>query len=378
MTLRHKIYLLLPEPVHEAIRRSKVAFRQLRKRDISVERIRGRADGSREPFEALVADKTTTVDYLLRRLFTDRLEHAECLQVSRKSLRQNLRDRNNSDLTIIRGDSRGDHGAADYWRIPDSVTSMIDLDPETADTKLDYGNSDSLRRIKKHRLTATISHNWRELSDFVQNAYVPHIRSRFGDLARPHSELVIARAFKSGGLLWVEQDGVRLAGTVFSTSGRIIRSRVAAPATDPKLAARVHAVSSTKKFLIDYAIERGYKCFDLGRSRPCLLDGVLRHKKRWGARLIDSPGERMEFHMSWPAFTPAIANWLVTTPLVVRDRGGLAGLTALHENESTEACQNRLQRLWSPGLARIIVLTETGRNPGVHEVNGTKVTWQSY
>lgn len=377
MTLRHKIYLLLPEPVHEAIRRSKVAFRQLRKRVSSVERIRGRADGSREPFEVLVAGKTTTVDYLLRRLFTDRMEHAECLQVPRKALRQDLRGRNNSDLTIIRGDSRGDHGAADYWRIPDSVTSIIDLDPETADAKLDYGNADSLRRINKHRLTATVSHDWRELSDFVQNAYVPHIRSRFGDLARPHSELVIARAFKSGGLLWVAQDGVRLAGTVFSTSGKVICSRVAAPVTDSKLAARVHAVSSTKKFLIDYAIERGYERLDLGRSRPNLLDGVLRHKKRWGARLMDSPGERMEFHLSWRAFTRAIAQWLVTTPLVVRDGGGLAGLTALPENESTEACQDRLQRLWLPGLASIIVLTEAGRIHGIREVNGTRVTWRS-
>ena len=377
MILRHKLYLLLPDWLDRAIQRCVAGIKKLRVGGTVVERIRGRFNGSREPFEALVTDKTTTVDYLLRRLLTDRMEYTECRQLPRKAVRRLLRDSNSTDLTIIRGDRRSDHGAADYWRIPDSVVSIIDLDSVTAPEKLGYGNADSLRRIKKHRLTATVSHDRQELSDFVHNAYIPHIRSRFGDLARPHSELVIARAFKSGGLLWVEQDGVRLAGTVFSTSGGIICSRVAAPVTDSKLATRVHAVSSTKKFLIDYAVEHGYKGLDLGRSRPCLLDGVLRHKKRWGARLADSPGERMEFHMSWPAFTPAIANWLVTTPLVVRDRGGLAGLTALPENESIEACQDRLQRLWSPGLASINVLNETGRNPGIHEVNGTRVTWQS-
>jgi hypothetical protein len=143
------------------------------------------------------------------------------------------------------------------------------------------------------------------------------------------------------------------------------------------LATSAHAVSATKKFLIDYAIEHGYKRLDLGRSRPQLLDGVLRHKKRWGARLVDSPHEHAEFQMSWRAFTPAIAQWLLTTPLVVRDNSGLAGLTALAENESSEACQHRLCRLWSPGLARIIVLNATGRNPGIDEIQGTRVTWWS-
>ena len=88
-------------------------------------------------------------------------------------------------------------------------------------------------------------------------------------------------------------------------------------------------MSATKKFLLDYAIEHGYRYLDLGRSRPQLMDGVLRHKKRWGARLLDSPKELAEFHLSWRVLTPAIAQWLRTTPLVIRDSGGLAGLTAL-------------------------------------------------
>jgi hypothetical protein len=74
--------------------------------------------------------------------------------------------------------------------------------------------------------------------------------------------------------------------------------------------------------------------------------------------------------------TPAIAQWLRTTPLVVRDSGGLAGLTVLAEDESPDDCRDRLRRLWSPGLARIIVLNHDGRNPGIDEVLGTPITWQ--
>jgi len=375
LIFRHKLYLLLPDWLDKAIQRCVAAVKKLRKRGTLVEHIQGES-GSGEPIKVLVTGRTTTIDYLLRRLLVGRMEYTERDDMSGKAMRRKSRECTDVDLKIIRGGGRRDRHAPGDWRVPDAVVSIVDLDPAARGPGFRYGDADTLRRVRNHRLSATVSHDGRELSDFVQNAYVPYIRERFGDLARPHSELTIARAFKSGGLLWVERHGVRLAGMVFSTSGNTISSRIAAPVSDPELVENLHAVSATKKFLIDYAIERGYQYLDLGKSRPQLMDGVLRHKKRWGARLSDSPKELTEFHLSWRALTPAIAQWLRTTPLVVRDSGDLAGLTVLAENESPDDCMSRLRRLWSPGLARIIVLNHDGQNPGIDEVFGTPVTWQ--
>jgi hypothetical protein len=375
LKIRHKIYLLLPDWLDRAIQRFAAVVKKLHKRGTLVEHIQGEGD-SGEPIKVLVTGRTSTVDYLLRRLLVGHMEYTEQHNLSGGALRHKFRDCADVDFKIIRCGGKGNRHASGDWRVPDAVVSIIDLDPAVRDAGTTYGEADTLRRVRNHGLSATVSHDRRELSDFVQNAYVPHIRERFGDLARPHSELTIARAFKSGGLLWVERHGVRLAGVVFSISGNTVSGRIAAPVSDPELVENLHAVSATKKFLIDYAIERGYRYLDLGRSRPQLMDGVLRHKKRWGARLLDSPKELTEFHLSWRALTPAIAQWLRTTPLVVRDSGGLAGLTALAEDESSDDCLDRLRRLWSPGLARIIVLNQNGRNPGIDEVFGTPVTWQ--
>ena len=375
MILRHKLYLLLPDWLDRAIQRSVARIKKLRAGGTVVERIHGKSV-SGEPIKVLVTGRTTTVDYLLRRLLIGHMEYTERHTLSGGAVGREVRDCADIDLKIIRCRGKGDRLVQGDWRIPDAVESIIDLDPAARDPGIRYGDADTLRRVRNHKLSATVSHDGRELRDFVRNAYVPHIRERFGDLARPHSELTIARAFKSGGLLWVERHGVRVAGVVFSTSGNTISSRIAAPVSDPELVENLHAVSATKKFLIDYAIERAYQYLDLGKSRPQLMDGVLRHKKRWGARLLDSPKEVAEFHLSWRALTPAIAQWLRTTPLVVRDCGGLAGLTASAENESPDDCMSRLRRLWSPGLARIIVLNHDGQNPGIDEVFGTPVTWQ--
>jgi hypothetical protein len=375
LILRHRLYLLLPDWLDGAIQRYAAAIKKLRQQGTLVEHIQGESD-SGEPIKVLVTGRTTTVDYLLRRLLIGHMEYTERHSLSGRAMRRKSRDCTGVDLKFIRGGGRGNRDASGDWRVPDAVESIIDLDPGAPDPGIRYGDADTLRRVRNHNLSATVSHDARELRDFVRNAYVPHIRERFGDLARPHSELTIARAFNSGGLLWVERHGVRVAGVVFSTSGKTISSRIAAPVSDPELVENLHAVSATKKFLIDYAIEHGYRYFDLGKSRPQLMDGVLRHKKRWGARLLDSPKEVAEFHLSWRALTPAIAQWLRTTPLVIRDSGDLAGLTVLAEDESPDDCRDRLRRLWSPGLARIIVLNHDGRNPGIDEVLGTPITWQ--
>jgi hypothetical protein len=375
LILRHRLYLLLPDWLDRAIQQSVARIKKLRAGGTVVERIHGKSV-SGEPIKVLVTGRTTTVDYLLRRLLIGHMEYTERHTLSGGAVGREVRDCADIDLKIIRCRGKGDRLVQGDWRIPDAVESIIDLDPAARDPEIRYGDADTLRRVRNHKLSATVSHDRRELRDFVRNAYVPHIRERFGDLARPHSELTIARAFKSGGLLWVERHGVRVAGMVFSTSGHTISSRIAAPVSDPELVENLHAVSATKKFLLDYAIEHGYRYLDLGRSRPQLMDGVLRHKKRWGARLLDSPKELAEFHLSWRVLTPAIAQWLRTTPLVIRDSGGLAGLTALAEDESSDDCLDRLRRLWSPGLARIIVLSHDGQNPGIDEIFETPVTWQ--
>ena len=250
MKFRHRIQLLLPDWLDEGIRRPLGALRQRRSRDVLLERIVGQCGESGDPIEVLTTGRTTTIDYLLQRFLTDRMEYVERRRLPASSIGQALQEYPNADLTIARCSGRDGSDGPSSWRIPDSVVSIIDLDPAIVDIKSHHGNTDSLRRIKKHRLSACVSHDLKELGDFVQNAYVPHIRSRFGDLARPHSELTVARAFGSGGLLWVLQDGVRLAGVVFSVKGDTICSRIAAPASNTELAVRAHAVSATKKFLI--------------------------------------------------------------------------------------------------------------------------------
>jgi hypothetical protein len=321
--------------------------------------------------DVLVAGRGSTADYLLNRLGSSPVRPEIVDTLPSHQVQRLIEVHRREDLTVIRGQPNAGRLPERFWRVPDSVVSMIDLDDDTAT----FGNSDNLRRIRKHCLTAKISYDLSELETFVKRDYEPYVRQRFGALARPHSIMTIAREFLTGGLLWVEHDGVPYAGLVFSIAGDELCCRVSAPVTDHQVAKRIRAVPATKKFIIDYALENGLSRINLGSSRPQLLDGVLQFKKSWGARLEDIQSGGIEWHMAWNALTPAIEAWLYSTPLIVRGEAGLEGVLAIPTNQTEEKVLQHLAKIWSRGIARINLISKRAFDIGT--IHDTPVMWHS-
>ena len=367
-------YLYVPDWADTRPRRCSRWLRRLFVRTVSATRVDVLQRGAGGAVTIFTVNRTTTMDYLLQRLPHERISYGNGSRIPNADLPCVLRERPADGLRIVAcRREQDDLFEKPCWRVPDAVLSIIDLgDTESVRRQ---GNADNLRRIRNNGLYAAVSNDRKELEEFYHRAYVPQMRNRFGSLARPHSESTVIRAFYRGGLLWVLQDGIRLAGVVFSVSGSTLKSRVAAPVGDATVARRLRAVSATKKFLIDYAVERGFRRLDLGISRPQLLDGVLLHKKSWGARLVEAPDDYGELQVSWPVFTPKLAEWLYNSPLIVCESDTLAALTSQPESSTTEAFWQYLHRIWSLGIARIHVLGS--RDDGISTVGDARVVWHS-
>lgn len=325
----------------------------------------------------LTVGREPSVDYFLQSFFTDKVNYSAAASVSWNELPEFVNNNATSNLSIIRCDRSlpSDGFAPNQWRMPDAVASVVDLSGSGGPAPSQKGNTDNLRRIRKYGLYATLSRDSADLIDFYHNAYLPFISDRFGELGISRSESQVARYFRKGGLLWVECEGVRLAAMVFSMSGRVARSCVIAPLRNQPNAVRFGAVSATYKFLIDLARAEDCTMVHLGMSRPHLLDGVLIHKKHWGARLVDVPEVGTDLLLAWKVFSPDIADWLFRTPLVVRDLGGLSALTSLTPDISNADYQRHLLRLSSPGLNRILVIASPDKDFGVTSINGLDVCW---
>lgn len=364
-------YARLPDGVDRAVLGTWTRLRRAMRRHVTVDRVSG------EDLTVLIADRSSAIDYLLQKWLDD----PQFDLVGRRRRGTDLvASEHGADLTIARVDRRAAAGSRDAttWRVPEAVGAVVhltgcDTDP-TWDNK---SNKNNLRRIKRNNLVCEISHDPAEFDSFYRELYRPYTAQRYGELAASRSYHRMLREFHRGGLIRVTQNGERLAASVFSVRGQRVRSWILAP--DPRRpdAVTLGSLTATYLHLMQWALGRKLQDVDLGASRPVLNDGVLVHKKYWGAQVMEERGIEYDLALQWSQWSPALARCLHETPLVVRDGDGLAGLTAMPMDQAPDPGQTRshLERLAMPGLTRLIVIADAGWHlPDAH-LRGHSLTW---
>lgn len=348
-----RLLVAAPEPLYGLVGRMRRSTRRLLRRAPRVQRVRGAGATTGRRVSVLVAGTASTVDYLLKGILADAAPDPATAHSGRDQNRSAADQVPSTEIVMIPCSALPRNAnVRDYWRVPDAVGFTVDL--RRGDGKI--ASKSCKRRIRKFDLRPRLTHDIREFHRFVEEAYLPYIRARFGELARPHSRIHLQRCFRRGGILWAERHGVPRAGMLFTISGGTATIHVSAPLHDQPDAARIGALTAARKFLFDIAIAEGCMTVDMGSARPNLLDGVLQHKKAWGARISGEGTPGSDICLRWSAFTRDIAGWLNTMPLVIREHGGLSALTAIPDDASTEEVRCHLEKLAVPGLERIFVL----------------------
>ena len=170
----------------------------------------------------------------------------------------------------------------DGFLIPSLVNQVLNIDqPIDEVIKIDRNN---LKRVSKY--SYEITNDPDTLKFFYEKMYVPYIKRRYRDSACIESLDKIKKIFKNGELVFVTLDGERISAdlnqliddTYFLRKGGVIDDSFI----------KKGATVANYYFSIMRAKEKNAKIVDLGLSRPFLLDGVLRHKNHWGARICES------------------------------------------------------------------------------------------
>ncbi|MCC6682750.1 MAG: hypothetical protein IT445_17755 [Phycisphaeraceae bacterium] len=358
-----RCYARVPDRVDEALLRLWHGWREAAGRQVGIEMM---SNGS---CRVLAAGRATSMDYFLDRLPGGMPRVESSRTVSRGALAAALHDQiNDADLLLARLPRRWlqrHPGAFDgrWWRVPEVVGEKIVL-PESDTANLipwkNASNQNNLARIRKHNLSWSISHDERDFDYFYHRMYLPFLAQRYGEQSQPRSEHRIRRRFRQGGILWVTQGERKLAAEVFSIRGRQLSSLLMAPEPRYPDAVKMGSLSATYLFMLQWAWQQGCREVLEGVSRPSLSDGVVIHKKHWGAQLVDSPDARHDLLFAWPRFTPPIARFLHESPLVVRDGDQLSGLTTMPLDASPDPglTEQHLKSIASAGLSRLHVIAD--------------------
>lgn len=329
---------------------------------VPVARLHGVTHASGRPASMLVAGAERWTRYLSDRFFAGAPRREPIGDVAIWKLPGRLRRlRAGADVTVVHVDNRSARRLfdGDYLCIPQWVGARLPLPVDLAAFARSSGRvAADLRRTRRGGLTHDVSHLPADFEQFYHRMFVPYTLARHGADAYIKDFHNLRRSFRSGGILWVRNNGHPVAGYLFEHDGDAL-GLVAVGVVDGDIAWRQRgAVAALYVHIIEYAQQSGCAAVDMRGVRPSLADGLLRYKAKWGAALYPRTDVPHSWLVHWNRLDGAAAEFLAGTPLVVRDGEGLSGVGLVDRATAwTNAdLQQAHDRLWVPGLARLCLV----------------------
>lgn len=274
------------------------------------------------------------------------------------------------DLAIVRVDRfralrafEGGFLACPEWigtqaPVPDSVASIWRR-PH------DHGLRSDLRRIEREGLSYRVSRDAATFTSFYRDSYLTFVRERHGDRAVPRTEPVLRRAFQRGGILWILRDGVRLAGAIFAIEGDVLKLMVLGANRDNDGTIDGSVIAAIYRYGLEHARQIGCTKVDFGGSRPSLMDGGMRYKRKWGAALASKPDNYHHLMVRWSRYNDRVAEFLSRVPLIFHEGKGFSAVTALPPGTpaTDEALKKTHRTLMMRGLRRLYITSDDRHEP---------------
>lgn len=236
-----------------------------------------------------------------------------------------------------------------YIRVPEWIRSAMKVPAEIQSLASGHNSlRQDLRLIRKHGFTVTSTNDEQAFEDFYQTMYVPHGRGRHGPDAHLRSKHILHDSFRRGVLLLVQHSGETIAGLVIEKMRSEINFAGIGVRGGEERLMKLGTMSAAYYFGLTYAQQNGFARVDLGGTRPCCTDSLLRYKKKWGAVIETKPLHTNDYILTWSHNNPAVVAMLQKYPLIVREKNELSALTV----SSNVAAEFSLP----PGLSRSIEL----------------------
>jgi hypothetical protein len=318
----------------------------------------------------VIAGARPWAEYLPRALLEGPFECTQLGSVPLWQLPRTLRERAPSASLCI---ARVDRIAArllfgpGYLRVPELVDLWLEIPEDPGSLYRGKRNStlrNDLNRAERNGLTCEISHREADLVDFYRRFHVPFVHERFERFAWPHNLPFLHGHFRDGGLVWVTQQGQRVAGCVFGLHGGVATALALGTRGGDYTAVELGAHSAALDALIKHAHHLGCREINFGGSRPLLTNGNLRFKRKWGMRVARRPQTFMHL-LNWERLDPCLLDMLTGSGLIFEHQGHLSALSVLDgESRATAgdvASAHRFLRM--AGIETLCLCSRSGFEP---------------
>lgn len=226
-----------------------------------------------------------------------------------------------------------------------------------------------LRRIRKHKMTYRLSDSEEAFRHFFHHHYKPFVEKRFGEAAHLDSEELVVSTHWFGELIEVLRDDTVIASSVLIQDGSSLGFHWIGAPVDLDAKFTEGAMGGLYYYITRLAYERGCDEIDCFTNRPKLDDGVLKYKRRWGARLTDFESLNGLIHLKPERDTPAIQSFLQHNPMITTTPTGFVGRCVVgDERLDEERLKSCYQTWWAEGLERLRIDCLKGYDDALPEI----------
>ncbi|MDN5873784.1 MAG: hypothetical protein L0H29_05310 [Sinobacteraceae bacterium] len=313
------------------------------------------------PGSVLVAGGGPGIDYLTQRFFACEPQSEQIGAVPIWKLASTLRDlRPAADLTIARLDRMWSGLLLDssYLVVPEWIGTVLSLpDAERKLARRSHSLKADLRVVRRKALVCELTHERADFEAFYDTMYLPFMDKRHGQQAVVRNFFATRRLFRRGGLFLVRKSQQPLAGLAFTRRKQTIKLVAIGTINGEREPIVAGAFALLYLKAIEYAQAQGCFQVEVGGSRPCLNDGPLRYKRKWGVHITEQRGVHHDFLMHWHRCSTPVRTFLAHTPIICRDSGGLTGIAAIaNDGSETLAGGKTHKSIWIPGLQRLYLV----------------------
>lgn len=167
--------------------------------------------------------------------------------------------------------------------VPERVSQVLDINkPIDEVIKL---SSRELNKVNKYKCEISNEHD--ALKFFYEQMYVPHMKRKYDVF---ENFIHLEKIFMNGELVFVTLNGKRVSAYLCERINDVYwLSRTAALDED---SVKKGALIAAYYFSILRAKDINAKTVNFGGSNPFLLDGVLRHKNKWGVQICENKNSK--------------------------------------------------------------------------------------
>jgi hypothetical protein len=237
-----------------------------------------------------------------------------------------------SDLTLV--------GASKYLihRLPTRNALVLPrLVNQTLDVRGDWDSvvrrlhpklrRHELRLVRKYGYEYEVSDRDEDFETFYHRMYLPSMQGRHGRQALVGSYERARRHFKGGILFLVKREGRAVSGGLcyIQRGSRVVNFLLVGVLDADARLFKEGAQGAVYNAVIHWAHQRGYAEVDFQATDPFLAQGVLQHKRKWGATATIQSYKRLwiKVHRN----TPAVNRFLKDNPcIIINPHGDLQAL----------------------------------------------------